>query len=100
MSIRSLEQSKKLRLEGKRLGRAGLAERVFTLVDEFNREENRSYKNAIVLAGKLKAIAQACKCDGYWDEKCSVGFEFESRDLEQVSLTGTMPEGKESWWIK
>lgn len=98
MAIRNLEVAKKLREEGKRLGRAALAERVFTLVDEFN--ENRTYKNAIVLAGKLKAIAQACKFDGYWDEKCSSGFEFEAQDLENVSMTGTLPEGKKSWWIK
>lgn len=98
MAIRSLEIAKSLRLEGKRLGRAGLAERVFTLVDEFN--NNRSYKNAIVLAGKLKAIAQACKYDGYWDEKCSAGFDFEARDIACVSQIGTLPDGRESWWIK
>lgn len=98
MSIRHLKISKKLREEGKRLGRAGLSERVFTLVDEFN--NNRSYKNAIVLAGKLKAIAMACKFDSYWDEKCSIGFEFEQDSLEVVSIIGTLPEGKESWWIK
>lgn len=87
-----------MRIQGKRLGRAGLAERVFTLVDEFN--ENRTYKNAIVLAGKLKAIAMACKFDSYWDEKCSCGFEFEANELTNVSLNGTLPEGKKSWWIK
>lgn len=98
MSILHLEIAKDLKEQGKRLGRAGLAERVLTLVDEFNK--NRSYKNAIVLAGKLKAISQACKFDGYWDEKCSAGFDFEIQDLENVSGNGTLPEGKESWWIK
>ncbi len=98
MSIHALETAKKLRVEGKRLGRAGLSERVFTLVDEFN--ENRTYKNAIVLAGKLKAIAQACKSDGYWDEKCGMGFQFEAEALESVSLIGTLPDGRKSWWIK
>lgn len=98
MGIRSLEISKELRAEGKRLGRAGLSERVFTLVDEFNKY--RTYKNAIVLAGRLKAIAQACKSDGYWDEKCSMGFEFEYRDLNRVSNNGTLPDADESWWIK
>jgi hypothetical protein len=98
MSIRHLEQAKRLKLEGERLGRQGLSERVFTLVDEFNK--NRSYKNAIVLAGKLKAIAQACKFDGYWDEKCSSGYEFEVSDLENVTISGTLPDRDESWWIK
>jgi hypothetical protein len=97
MSIYALEVSKKLRVQGKRLGRAGMSERVFTLVDEFN--ENRTYKNAIVLAGKLKAIAQASKCDGYWDEKCSIGFRKECEALEDVTQFGTHPHGK-SWWIK
>lgn len=98
MSIQALKISKQLIKQGGRLGRAGLAERVFTLVDEFN--ENRTYKNAIILAGKLKAIAQATKADGYWDEKCSSGFQHEVSDLENVSLIGTLPEGKKSWWYK
>lgn len=101
MSIRSLEIAKELKIQGKRLGRAGLAERVFALVDEFNK--NRTYKNAIVLAGKLKAISQACNFDGYWSEKNSTGFHFEAEDLHRVGTggtPGTLPEGQESWWIK
>jgi hypothetical protein len=98
MSIHSLTVSKELRKQGERLKRQGLSERVFTLVDEFN--ENRSYKNAIVLAGRLKAIAQACKFDGYWDDKCCAGFNFEVCDLENVSEIGTLPGGRKSWWIK
>lgn len=89
-----------LKKQGARLGRAGLSKRVFTLVDEFNREENRSYKNAMVLAGKLKAIAQAAKFDSYWDEKMSSGFQFEKQDLESVTLLGTLSDRDESWWIK
>lgn len=98
MSIQSLKTSKILREQGKRLGRQGLAERVLTLVDEFNK--NRSYKNAIVLAGRLKAIAQACKFDSYWDEKCGSGYNHETYDLENSSILGTLPDGRESWWIK
>ena len=99
MSIRNLEIWKECQAEGKRLGRAGLAERIFALVDEFNKPEIRSYKNAIVLAGRMKAIAMACSFDGYWDEKCSTGFHQERHDLTQVSITGTLPNGKSSWWI-
>ena len=98
MSIRSIELSVSLRAEGKRLGRAGLAERVFCLVDEFNRA--RTYKNAIALAGRLKAISQACKYDGYWDEKCTYGFESEVEDIKRVSITGTLPGGTPSRWIE
>lgn len=98
MSISHLETAKKLREQGKRLGRAGVSERIFTLVDEFNK--NRSYKNAVVLAGKLKALSQVCKFDGYWDEKCQSGFINETYDIERVSLIGTLPNSEESWWIK
>lgn len=100
MSSKSLSDWKNLKKQGNRLGRAGLSERVFTLVDEFNSSENRSYKNAMVLAGRLKAIAQAATFDSYWNEKMSQGFEFEKRDLENCSLLGTLPEGRKTWWIK
>lgn len=98
MSIYHLKIAKKLKAQGNRLGRQGLSERVFTLVDEFN--EDRSYKNAIILAGKLKAISQAAKSDSYWDEKCSAGFEHEHHDLEEVTTLGTLPNGRKSWWYK
>ena len=98
VSLQALRDAKELRKQGERLRRQGLAERVFTLVDEFNK--NRSYKNAIVLAGRLKAIAQACKFDSYWDEKCCAGFEHEKYDLESVTPLGTVEGKEESWWIK
>lgn len=99
MSIRNLELAKKMKAQGARLKRDGLAEVVFCLVDEFN--ENRSYKNAMVLAGRLKAIAQAAKFDSYWNEKCSTGYEMEVRDLENaVYPAGKLPNGESRWWIK
>jgi hypothetical protein len=97
MSISALKIAKQNKTQGQRLGRAGLAERVFTLVDEFN--ENRTYKNAIILAGRLKAISQACKFDSYWDEKCSIGFQHECYDLEEIKSPVCKIEGG-SWWIK
>lgn len=100
MSIHSLKISKELRKQGERLGRAGLSERVFTLVDEFNQEHVRSYKNAMVLAGKLKAIAMAAKADGYWDEKVSMGFQSEIYDIENCELPACKPNSKDSRWIK
>jgi hypothetical protein len=104
MSVQSLKDWKALKEQGKRLGRQGLSERVFTLVDEFN--QNRTYKNAMVLAGRLKAIAQAATCDSYWDEKMSTGFEHEKHDLENcVFPSCKLPKedgtvGADSWWIK
>lgn len=100
MSIQSLKDWKALKKQGERLKRQGLSERVFTLVDEFNLTENRSYKNAMVLAGRLKAIAQAATFDSYWDEKMSQGFEFEKRDLEKCTEIGTIPGQEKSWWYK
>jgi hypothetical protein len=106
MSIHSLRDWKALKEQGKRLGRQGLSERVFTLVDEFNKEENRSYKNAMVLAGRLKAIAHAATFDSYWDEKASIGYENEKYDLKAcVFPSCKLPKedgtvGADSWWIK
>lgn len=101
----SLEMFLQNKKSGKRAGRQGLSERVFCLVDEFNKPENRSYKNAMVLAGKLKAIAQAAEFDGYWSEKTSIGFNQESNDLTRIELpAGTLKNEKgdfaESFWIK
>lgn len=104
MSIQSLRDWKELKKQGQRLKRQGLSERVFTLVDEFN--QNRSYKNAMVLAGRLKAVAQAATFDSYWDEKMSAGYRSEKNDLQVCSDTSAkLPNedgtfGRESWWIK
>jgi len=78
-----LKQAKELRARGKILGRKGLSERVFALVDNFN--EARTYKNAMNLAGRLKAISQAAKYDGYWDEKVCIGFQDEYNDLAVIA---------------
>lgn len=71
-----------LKGEGERLGRAGLAERVIQLVKEF--EADGSYKGAIALAGRMHAIAIACKYDVYWQEKASDGYRRELFDLRKV----------------
>lgn len=104
MSIQSLKDWKALKAQGQRLGRDGLSERVNTLVDEFN--ENRTYKNAMVLAGRLKAIAQAATFDSYWDEKMSQGYNCEKNDLSNcVKPSCKLPMedgsiGRSSWWYK
>lgn len=102
MSAQSLKDWKALKTQGERLGRDGLSERVFTLVDEFN--ENRSYKNAMVLAGRLKAIAQAATYDSYWDEKMSQGFESEKHDISIIEKPVCKIKRADgsygSWWIK
>lgn len=73
MSIVTLEYAKDLKRSGAKLGREGLSNRVIELVAAFD----GSYKGAMVLAGRLKAIAQAAKCDGYWTEKVDDGYHKE-----------------------
>lgn len=78
MTIQHLEWAKDLRKEGARLGRAGMSQRVIEIIEEFD----GSYIGAMILAGRMKAIAQAAKCDGYWDEKVNKGFIRELSDIE------------------
>lgn len=60
---------------GRELGRAGMAERVLAAVDEFD----GSYKGAMKLAGRLKAISHMASSDGYWSEKVYDGYQHERR---------------------
>lgn len=78
--MNSLKQSKILRDSFRRFGRAGLSERVIQLIKEFN--EVGSYKGAIELAGRLRAIALAANADYYWGEKATAGFYLETEWLE------------------
>lgn len=84
MSIRSLEYAKALKASGSQLGREGLSKRVLAIVADFD----GSYKGAMVLAGRMKAIAQAAKSDGYWSEKVDDGFH-----KERVELTTRLTRG-------
>jgi len=79
MSIFALEWSKELRGRGEKLGREGLSLRVIELIEEFD----GSYKGAMILAGHLKAIAQAAKFDEYWSEKVDIGFHNEMTHLSK-----------------
>jgi hypothetical protein len=72
----ALQQANKLKQAGAVLGREGLSKAVIEAVADFD----GSYKGAMVLAGRLKAVAQAAKADGYWSEKVEDGYNRE-RDL-------------------
>lgn len=96
MSIQGLKDSKELRKQGERLGRAALAQRVWNLVEEFN--ANKSYKNAIALAGRLKAIAHACEFDGYWSEKSYSGYQMELEIFPHLDKDGKAPPAWKTWW--
>jgi hypothetical protein len=55
---------------GNLVGRKGMSKEVISAVREFD----GSYKGAMELAGRLKAIAQAAGCDEYWSEKVGRGY--------------------------
>ena len=81
MSIHSLEISKGLRKQCARLGRAGLSQRANDLILEFAKKHPTGhYREAIILAGRLRAISIAARADGYWGEKTDSGFYDEALD--------------------
>lgn len=67
MRIQDVNEAKRL---GQALGRAGLSEAVIAAVGQW---DGQSYKGAMELAGKLKVIAAAARCDDYWTEKVGKG---------------------------
>lgn len=77
MALLSLKYAKELKAAGAKLGRKGLSERAIALVAEFD----GSYKGAMTLAGRLKAVSQAAKADDYWTEKIDDGFHKERAAL-------------------
>ncbi len=69
----ALKQANEMKKVGAILGREGLSKAVIEAVASFD----GSYKGAMVLAGRLKAVAQAAKADGYWSEKVEDGYHRE-----------------------
>ena len=53
------------------LGREGLAKLVLEVAKQICDSSN--YIEVICGAGRIAAIVQACKYDGYWDEKAELG---------------------------
>lgn len=74
---------KTLEKAGKALGREGLSLRAIACVERFNADP--SYKNAIILAGELNAIAYACRYDDYWGEKAQIGYTREFLALADIA---------------
>jgi hypothetical protein len=77
MSIQTLRQSKQLRAHGEKVGRDGMSQLAIEAIGEFD----GSYKGAMILAGRMKAIAQMASVDDYWSEQVQKGFQ------RQLSLT-------------
>lgn len=75
----SIEVQNQLRKQGERLGRDGLSQRVNDLVLEFAKKYPEGhYREAIILAGRLRAISIAAKSDSYWGEKTDHGYYTEA----------------------
>lgn len=81
MGTIDMKWARELREAGAALGREGLSVSVIEAVQQFD----GSYKGAMVLAGRLKAVAQAAKADGYWSEKVGDGFQKQKEILLQKS---------------
>jgi hypothetical protein len=56
---------------GNAVGRNGMSKAAINAVDDFD----GSYVGAMILAGRMKAIAQAASCDDYWSEKVNKGYQ-------------------------
>lgn len=82
MSITALENYKELKKIGRELGREEIAKRVLECVDCMLKDKH--YQGVIEFVGRMKAIAQACTYDSYWDEKVGSGFYKEMEDLEFI----------------
>jgi hypothetical protein len=91
MAIKSIEDSKTLKKYGELLGREKIALRIIELCKEVASQEN--YKEAIKAAGKLRALAMACKFDCYWEEKMSYGY-FEEIQRAELELNQFENNGK------
>lgn len=85
MSIQNLQYSKQARKWGKSVGREGMSKEVILAVDDFD----GSYMGAMILAGKMKAIAQASGCDDYWSEKVNKGYQ---QQLSKIERHNTMEQ--------
>ena len=80
MGIQNIEDAKRLKEHGRRLGRDGMSQRVERLVIDFV-ENGGGYKAAMILAGRLKAICSAARCDDYWLEQVDKGWTRELSEL-------------------
>lgn len=88
-----LEWAKRLKKAGAVLGRDGLSKRAAEIMVECV-TKTASYKESMIAAGRLKAIAAAAKYDGYWTEKVDEGFHREMELLERSARASTKAGGE------
>lgn len=68
----NIKDYKKLKKYGDLKGRENIALEIIKICEEVAKEKH--YINAIIAAGRIKALAQACDFDEYWREKISTGY--------------------------
>ena len=86
MSIQNIQESKTLRAYGQKLGRKAIAERIKEIAIEIVAGEGE-YQSTIRNAGKIRALAIACRWDSYWDEKQHIGYYdmyYEAKDATKI----------------
>lgn len=64
-----------------------MSQRVIELVNDFI-DNDGSYKGAMALAGRLKAISIAAKCDCYWSQKTNAGY---TKELFEITKFKPVP---------
>ena len=76
---------KDMRKWGSMVGRKGMSRAAIKAVEDFD----GSYKGAMILAGKMKAISQAAGCDDYWSEKVHNGYSHQLRiAIHELKVNG------------
>jgi hypothetical protein len=95
-----LKWAKRLKEAGAVLGRDGLSKRAAAIMVELVTKSG-SYKEAMIAAGRLKALASAAKYDVYWTEQVDKGFHREmfvleemAKDKQSAAITPAIREGK------
>jgi len=72
-----MNKKEKKDLFDKLKGRPGISLRILEIAKEI--VETDSYKRAIIGAGQIRVLAEVAEADCYWDEKMSIGYEYEKR---------------------
>lgn len=78
----TLRRYTRFRKYGRSLTREQMSSMVKRAVDEY--AQNEGPKNAMILAGRLKAIAMMAASDDYWSEQVSKGFDREFFAMTQT----------------
>ena len=82
MGILQIEESKALKKEFDRLGRAGISERAIYLINEYIAENpDHNYKEITKLIGRFHALYIAIDNSDYWKEIADRGYRPELNQL-------------------